>query len=434
MNNLNETDKVNHDVAQFVVLGTLLSGVIEHGEAIECARAVQEAGGAELFDAEWSKELWWRAEKGLKEGWHPKTYKNEMQVNDVPMEVLVRCFDEGMDKAWVESKCLPELIEAARQRRIRRAMRQAAAGGDIDAALKSIRADKPWRVRPKTNLELCNEATEMWENASRHPHEISGISSGLTGLDRLTWGWQKKNLIIIGARPSHGKTAILMGFARTAAIENNIPTLFMTLESSPEELMRRLACQIAEADQQALRGGYASANDLQRLTVAMGKIHKAPFHFLDCSGWNINRMRSEARQYKNDYGIGLIVADYLQKVKATEKHEKRTYEVAQASEGLKEMAKENDVPVISAAQLNREPDKQKGRAPALSDLADSGQIERDADLVGLLHRDTEGKMYVLLAKHRDGPTGIVEVEFMKQCAKYCNAIKIEYEERQHKND
>lgn len=172
--------------------------------------------------------------------------------------------------------------------------------------------------------------------------------------------------------------------------------------------------------------------DIHKLPSAMSRLTKSPLHLKDCPGASIGWIQSEARKLKEMHGIKLVVVDYLQKVKSMQRNEKRTYEVAQVSEGLKELAVELNVPVIAAGQLNREPEKAKGRAPVLSDLADCGQIERDADIVALKHlvvpKDGPPKHQLILAKFRDGPTGIVNLAFVPHCARFDNLSPIAQED------
>jgi replicative DNA helicase len=329
----------------------------------------------------------------------------------------------GVSASICEEAYLPDLITAAQDRAFRRACKKGVDGASVGRVLTEIKEASLFQKPGKTKDQVCAEIINEWQEAFDHPDTITGITSGLNDLDRLTWGWQKENLIIIGARPSQGKTAMLLGFAKASAVEQKLPTLFMTLESSPKELIKRLACQIASADQTALRSGMADERQMTRLIPAFSKITESPIYFANCTGFNISQLQNTARAYHQDKGVKLIIVDYLQKIKPSERNEKRTYEVAQASEGLKALATELEIPIISAAQINREPEKNKGRTPVLSDLADSGQIERDADIVGLIHK-TDDAHLLILAKFRDGPTGSVYLHFRRECAMFCNGIKI----------
>lgn len=422
MNDMNEMEQARLDDAQWVTLATIFDCCTEPHDALEMAKFVQKQGGIELFDAEWSCELWRRAQAAINDSVPPSRYILVKQVEPIPMEIISRLGDNALPVDFVQNEYLPRLILAANKRKMIRAMKKAIEGGSIEEALETCKNAQTVSIPQKTKSEICNEALKEWEKAAEHPGEISGVTTGLPDLDHLTWGWQPENLVIIGARPSHGKTALLIGLARAAAFEKNVPTLFITLESSPKELLKRLACQIGRVSQARLRGGYAIEQDLKSLVPSFIQIHKKPIWFSDCSGMSITTIQNATRRIVKNFGIKLILVDYLQKIRPAERHEKRTYEVAQASEGLKILAKELGIPVIAAAQLNREPEKQKGRAPVLSDLADSGQIERDADIVLLLHKKPEST-WLTIAKFRDGPVGAVELKFDRECARFDNMSK-----------
>ena len=296
---------------------------------------------------------------------------------------------------------------------------------EAERGLLQIATRNPKKKATKT--EVINSALDDWETAFKNPGKLTGVPTGLIDLDKLTYGWQAENLIIIGARPSQGKTSMVLGFAR-AAMDAGMTTLFITLESSEKELIKRMACQIAKANQSHLRGGVASDREMRNLLPAVDKIKNGCIYFDDCTGMTIAHVQSQIRAYHKAFGIKLVIVDYLQKIKPDEKKEKRTYEVAQSSEGLKAVAKELGVPIIAAAQVSREQEKQKGRLPILSDLADCGQIERDADIVGLIYKNQEKDGTItyslILAKYRDGPTDIVDLAFLPSCACFESKAKI----------
>lgn len=424
-------DKAMMDEAQQGVLGWLLSSLGEAGQRARDAHAVLEVGGLLLFDDVWACELWRRVEAAITAGKDPDRFKHVKQVEELPVAFVEKVIDNGVTGTLLESVYLPELRAAARVRQLKRAMKEGAKTGDTSQVERLLK-EAPVAGVGKSLADLVVRVSNEWEAASEHPGELTGIASGMVDLDRLTWGWQRQNFIVIGARPSQGKTALLIGFVRHAAVENNVPTAFFSLESSGEEIMRRLICQLTGADQSKLRGGEASERDIIKLAPASSRIIKAPLKIVDCPGASIGWIQAESRKLAQEMGIKMVVVDYLQKVKAMVRNEKRTYEVAQVSEGLKALAVELELPIIAAGQLNREPDKAKGRAPVLSDLADCGQIERDADIVGLKHVkiDGDGKAdhQLILAKFRDGPTGLVHLSFQPHCARFDNAAKVEPED------
>jgi len=384
------------------------------------ARQISDAGGDSLFTQETHKEIWRRVEKGLTEEKPTWTYVWNKIESDIPKSELLEILEHDCWPMIVESTYIPQLVTMRNQSRIRDAMLQCGNGGAIEPAVKIIRENLSANVKPKPLNEIAQAVIGDWEDAAAKPGQITGIASGIQSLDKLTWGWQNENLIVIGARPSQGKTAILVGFALHAAVKCKIPTAFFSVESSSKEIVKRMLCQLAEADQSRLRGGLAWNDDIKRLPFAVQSLKEAPLHVIYCPGIAINDLKAKSRAVHQQHGVKLILVDYLQKVKPSEKHEKRTYEVAQVSEGLKMMATELHVPVITGGQLSRENEKSKGRRPQLSDLADSGQIERDADLVALLHREND-LFALLISKFRDGPIGHVDLLFNPSCAKFSDA-------------
>lgn len=425
---MTEIESKQAEETERTVIGTLLAGVLSEREATEVAVAVKEAGGLKLFNIEIYSELWRRVDAALADRKHPWAYATIEQVEPVPVVEVLKIMESNVSGILIEEVYLPELIERANERRIRDACREVAEGGSITKGIEALKTVGP-STKPQTKEQVANEIIDEWEEAAKHPGKITGIDTGLADLNRMTWGWQPQSLVIIGARPSKGKTALLLGFARAAAIEHDVPTLFVTLESSVKELTKRLICQISRANQTDLRGGLAEEKETKGLPSAVALVNRKPIYFIDSSGKTIGAIQSSIRQFVSQLGIKLVIVDYLQKIRPIERNEKKTYEVAQASEGLKIIAKELNIPVISAAQVNREPEKKAGRAPALSDLADSGQIERDADVVGLINVTTpkEGRpeYSLIMAKMRDGPIGFVPLHFTPECARFDNASKID---------
>lgn len=429
---LTKFEKAKFDEAQWTVLGTLLSGLGSDGEMTGLAKQVKQAGGLQLFNEEWSCELWRRIEAALTDKKEPHAYKTLPQVIKLPAELMAKLNDYGVTSFLVEDVYLPQLAIAAEERNIRRVCKAVADGAEIERAFVAMREVERVHKREKNKDQICREILEEWQTAAEHPGQLTGMTSGLTDLDRITAGWQRENLIVIGARPSQGKTALLLGFARAAAVENEVPTLYVTLESSTTELFKRMSCQISCSNQRHLRDGKPTPEDLKRLPFAFDAMRKKPIFFADCIGQSVLGVQNTIRSFRHQHGIRLVLVDYVQKIKPQEKHEKRTYEIAQATEGLKMIAIELGVPVITAAQLNREPEKQKGRMPMLSDLADSGQIERDADIVGLLHRGEAG-FKLIIAKFRDGPIGVVDLEFKSDNVRFYGQAKIR-DEVPHRKD
>jgi len=241
--------------------------------------------------------------------------------------------------------------------------------------------------------------------------KLSGIDTGLPDLNCKTEGLQFGEQAIIGARPSMGKTALGIGIFRDVAMRQKIPALFISLEMSVEAVMRRMLSAEMEIPLRDVRRGNYNEIQMKKFMIFQDRCKKSPMHIIDgVSGIGCREICATIRRMVMQFGTKLVVLDYLQKIKPDIKHEKRTYEIGDVSGKLKAIAVETNVALVTMAQLNRENVQQKGRPPRLSDLADSGQIERDADLVALIHRES-GKEQLIIAKQRDGEIGIVPVYF-----------------------
>lgn len=256
-------------------------------------------------------------------------------------------------------------------------------------------------------LELIDDLQER----SKRNGDISGISTGYRKLDRMTDGLQPGEMFLVAARPSIGKTALATSMVCSICIGAKVPTLFVTCEMSEASIARRIMASVASVSMGTLKRGNLNPNEYQRVFSANSKIGAAPLYYCNAvSGMTSAQVGAEIRRAVRKHGVKVVFVDYLQKVLPTKRHEKRTYEVAEVSSKLKAIADSCGVSVVALAQLNRESEKEKGRTPRLSDLADSGQIERDADTVCLLTRNREesrGEAQLLVAKQRDGECGSV---------------------------
>lgn len=260
---------------------------------------------------------------------------------------------------------------------------------------------------------------------------ITGVPSGFKDLDRMTTGMQKGDLIIVAARPSMGKTSWVLNVAQTAAIEHNTTVAMFSLEMSKEQLVQRFLCAEGRVDAQRLRQGKMSPDEYQRLAAAAGHLNTAPLWIDDSPGMTVLEMRAKARRLKAETDLGLLVIDYMQLMSGGKRSESRVQEVSEISRGLKALARELDVPVIALSQLSRAPEQRTDRRPQLSDLRDSGSIEQDADLVMFLYRpeyyfgpvdndgnSVEGQAELIVAKQRNGPTGLVNLYFHKAYTRF----------------
>jgi len=252
----------------------------------------------------------------------------------------------------------------------------------------------------------------------------TGIITGFQDLDRLTDGIQLGEQFIIGARPSIGKTAIGLNIMMKACLLDNIPAIFISLEQSHTALLRRLASAYTHVNMHHIKTGNLTDEEQKRLCdfSLKYKSSKAVIYDFVSTGASASMIASVVRREARR-GCKLVIIDYLQKVKSVSKQEKRTYEVGEVSGILRAAAVEAKVAMVTLAQLNRENEKEKGRPPRLADLADSGQIERDADMVGLLHRDRSlaaGPATLCIAKQRDGETGVVNLHFNGRYCEFTN--------------
>jgi len=259
---------------------------------------------------------------------------------------------------------------------------------------------------------------------------ISGLPTGFIDLDEKTAGLQNSELIIMAARPSHGKTALAMNIARYVAVEDNQPVFVVSLEQSRIELAERLLCCQARVDSHKLRKGHLGSEDMQKLIEAGGTLRNAPLFIDDTPGQGMLRIAANARRLKLREKIKMVVIDYLQLIEPDNRRDNRQEQVAQISRRLKFLARELQIPVMALAQVNRSSEDRTDHKPRLADLRESGSIEQDADTVMLLHRPEmyeagqhEGVLEIHIAKQRNGPTGEISLTFLKQYMRFENFVE-----------
>lgn len=320
--------------------------------------------------------------------------------------------------------------------------------GDVDQLLDEVERDilriseerEEGSVRPMK--DLVRGAIDLIQEYHQRQGGLTGLGTGFTDLDRMTSGLHEGEMVVIAARPSMGKTSLAMNIAEHVAVNERLPVGVFSLEMTAESLVMRLLCSLARVNGRAIRDGFMSEADFKRLTGAAAKLSKAPLVIDDTPGLSILQLRARGRRMWQQHGIKLFVIDYLQLLHSSSEKAKnnRQQEVAEISSGVKALAKELRVPVIVLCQLNREMEKEKNRKPRLSDLRESGAIEQDADLVGLLYKpssEEEGEepaadgdaggvpVNLLIAKQRNGPTGDVRLTFLKGFTRYETAARIE---------
>jgi replicative DNA helicase len=273
-------------------------------------------------------------------------------------------------------------------------------------------------------------------------HGMTGLPTGFRDLDRLTGGLHPGNLIIIAGRPSMGKTALAMNIAEHVAVDQQKPVGVFSLEMSTQELVIRLLCSRAKVNLRSVHDGFLKSESFHPLTATASELMKAPLYVDDSAALEINQVRSRARRMKLQHGIQLVVVDYLQLMRSPTPRSgtSRQVEIAEISGGLKALAKELQVPVIALSQLNRQPEQREGGTPRLSDLRESGAIEQDADMVGLLvrpevyeddadeKRAKEGEATLVIGKQRNGPTGEVQLTFLKEFTRFVDRARVEAED------
>ncbi|HXI83657.1 MAG TPA: replicative DNA helicase [Verrucomicrobiae bacterium] len=280
--------------------------------------------------------------------------------------------------------------------------------------------------------DMIKDAMASIEKLYDQRGAISGIPTGFRELDRMTSGLHNGQMIVIAARPSMGKTALAMNIAENCAIDHNIPVGVFSLEMSSEELVKRMLCSKAKVNLRKIRDGFLSERDFHPLTTAASQLMKAPLFIDDSAGLSINQVRARARRLKQQHDIRLLIIDYMQLMRAPSRRAdlSRQVEIADISSGVKALSKELKIPIIVLSQLNRQPEAREGGRPRLSDLRESGAIEQDADVVGLLVRPEvyaeeegdkaaeKGKAVLVIAKQRNGPTGEINLTFLSEYTRF----------------
>jgi len=304
----------------------------------------------------------------------------------------------------------------------------------LDRAEQQIFAISDERLRtgflPMRSLVLQGySAIEEYRQRKVH---VTGVPSGFYDLDEMTAGFQKADFVVIAGRPSMGKTSFAMNIADYVAVrargkERQTVAVF-SLEMSKESLVQRLLCSLAKVDIHKVRRGYASAAEYKALQTAAAQLHEAPIYIDDTAAISILEMRAKARRLVSEQPLGMIVVDYLQLIRGPNNAENRQQEISSISRSLKALAKELQVPVLALSQLSRAVETRGGnKRPMLSDLRESGAIEQDADVVLFVYRPEvyetdpskmDGKAEIIIAKQRNGPTGSVDLAFLKECTRF----------------
>jgi replicative DNA helicase len=288
--------------------------------------------------------------------------------------------------------------------------------------------------------ELAPGALEMIQRLYEQEGEVTGVETGFEDLDRLTTGFHKSDLIILAARPAMGKTAMALNAIWHASGERKMPVAIFSLEMSKEQLVQRLISQTTRIPAQDLRSGNVKAEDWPKLVRGVAEVSRAPIWIDDTAGVTLMEIRAKVRRLASQLNVAgkvplsLVVVDYLQLMvgdQARNRAENRQQEIADISRGLKVLARDLDVPVLAIAQLSRAVEARHDKRPLLSDLRDSGAIEQDADMVMFLYRDEyynsesddKGIAEVIVGKHRNGPTGKVQLAWLEQYTKFASLAR-----------
>jgi len=339
-----------------------------------------------------------------------KNYSIKRSLLKLASKIAVNAYDESKDSSEVLEDVQKSIFELTDDRRV--------------LSARKIR-------------EVLKETIDMIETAMKQKNSITGIPSGFEKLDAMTSGFQRDEFIIIGARPSVGKTAIALNMAAHMAFHKKIPTAFFSLEMSEHALVYRLISSEASVRMQNLRGGFLSGDDYRKVVNIMSVIYDSPFYIIDMPNMKLLELRTQARKLRSQQQVEIIFIDYLGLIGYEDSTIDRYKQISEISRSLKSLARELHIPVVVLCQLNRDA---QNEAPNLANLRDSGSIEQDADLVLLLNRETQKKTKkekednpppildqiptdLIVAKQRNGPTGVVKLEMITKYAKFAPPVK-----------
>jgi replicative DNA helicase len=281
--------------------------------------------------------------------------------------------------------------------------------------------------------ELLSDSLDRLEALYGRGESITGVPTGYVDLDERLSGLQKSSLVIVGARPAMGKTAFALGIAAHAAMEANIPVLLFSLEMSHSEITQRLLCAEARVDATRVRNGRLQDSDWGKISHAIGRLGEAPIFIDDNPNLTVMDIRGKARRLKSRQGrLGLIIVDYLQLMSGRRSAESRQVEISEISRGLKILARELEVPVLALSQLSRALETRADKRPMLADLRESGSLEQDSDVVMFIYRDEvynpdsadRGTAEIIVAKHRNGPTGATQLAFLDHVTRFANMARV----------
>jgi replicative DNA helicase len=282
--------------------------------------------------------------------------------------------------------------------------------------------------------DLLAECLDHLEQVVESPGTVTGVPTGFIDLDSQLAGLQRSNLVVVGARPSMGKTSFALGIVAHAAVHARVPVLLFSLEMSHLELTQRMLCSEAAVDASRMRTGHLLESDWPKISSAIGRLGEAPIFIDDNPRVTVMDIRAKARRLKSKEGLGLVVIDYLQLMTGQSggRAENRQVEVSEISRGLKVLARELEVPVVALSQLSRGLEMRQDKRPVLADLRESGSIEQDSDVVIFIYRDEvynhdsadRGTAEIIVSKHRNGPTGVSQLAFLPHYTRFANVARV----------
>lgn len=284
--------------------------------------------------------------------------------------------------------------------------------------------------------DILASSFDRIDEIHKHKGKLRGVATGFTNLDNLLSGLQASDLIIVASRPSMGKSSLALNIAVNAAVHNKVPVGIFSLEMSKDQIVDRFLSSVSGVDSWKLRTGNLTDEDFPKINYAMGILSEAPIYIDDSGLINVMEIRTKARRLQSEGGLGLLVVDYLQLMEAKGFSESRVQEISQISRSLKALARELNIPILALSQLSRAVEARPDHRPQLADLRESGSIEQDADVVAFIYREdyyeknTERKNIadILIRKHRNGPTGDIELYFKAECMKFLSIEKKHGEE------
>lgn len=343
---------------------------------------------------------------------HAETYA-EMVAQKAIRRRLIRASAEISELGFDEDTTTQELLEKA------------------EAELFSV-SDQSLKQDLVSLESILTESFDRMEELHRNKGSLRGVRTGYRDLDAMTAGLQRSDLIVLAARPAMGKTTLVTNLAYNVATVAKQPVLFFSLEMSKEQLVDRMLADASGVDAWNIRTGNLSDEDFSKLSEAMGEMAEAPIYIDDTPGLSVLEMRTKARRAAHEAPLGLIIVDYLQLMQAAGRTDgNRVQEVSEISRGLKLIARELNVPVIGLSQLSRSVESRSPQIPQLADLRESGSIEQDADIVMFIYReayynpetDRQNITDLILAKHRNGPTGRIELYFHPERLRFMSLDK-----------